>query len=214
MNRLTWISPIVFVVIMLGGVGVAQLSGAWITSGKQVVAAGQLAVDDVKGSMTLQVAADGLGVTVDDLITLINPSDRSLLTPATAFKDIEALVSGFELSAFRDRLRAFLAGSASPLSTPSASATATAAPVPPPTSSSAVVAPTPTATGTGTGDAQVKGSMTLRQVAGTYGLSLETLVAECGLPADVDVDKTLRDLSAEIPGFDVEAVRDAVERLR
>ena len=217
MNRLTWISPIVFVVIMLGGVGVAQLSGAWITSGKQVVAAGQLAVDDVKGSMTLQVAADGLGVTVDDLITLINPSDRSLLTPATAFKDIEALVPGFELSAFRDRLRAFLAGSASHLPTPSASAT-TAAPVAPPTSSSAVVTPPPTAAGTGTatgtGDAQVKGSVTLRQVAGTYGLSLETLVAECGLPADVDVDKTLRDLSAEIPGFDVEAVRDAVGRLR
>lgn len=214
MKRLTWISPIVFVVVMLGTVGVAQLSGAWVTSGKQVVAVGKLAVDDVKGSMTLQVAADGLGVTVDDLVTLINPSDPSLLTPSTLFKDIEALVPGFDLAAFRETLRAFLAGRASPLPTPSASPTATAAPLPPTTSSSGVVNPYPTATGTGTGDAEVKGSMTLRQVAGTFGLSLEALVVECGLPADVDVDKTLRDLSAENPGFDVEAVRAAVERLR
>ena len=214
MKRLTWISPIIFVAVMLGTVGVAQLSGAWVTSGKQAVATGKLAVDDVKGSMTLQVAADGLGVTVDDLVGLINPSDPSLLTPATLFKDIEALVPGFNLAVFRETLRAFLAARGSSPPPPVASPTATAAPVTPTVSSSGGANPYPTATRSGTGDAQVKGSMTLRQVAGTYGLSLEALVAECGLPADVDVDMTLRDLSAEIPGFDVEGVRAAVERLR
>jgi hypothetical protein len=151
MNRLTWLSPIVFVAVMLGGVGVAQLNGAWITSGKQVVAAGQLSADDVKGSMSLQVAADGLGVTVDDLVTLIEPPNRGALSAATLFKDIEALVPGFELTAFRDKLRASLAArNGVPVPTPTPTATATAA-VPASASPSATATHTSTPTGTGTG---------------------------------------------------------------
>jgi hypothetical protein len=149
MNRLTWISPIVFIVVMLGGVGVAQVTGAWITSGKQVVAAGQLTADDVKGSMSLQVAADGLGVTVDDLVTLIDPPDRSALSGATLFKDIEALVPGFELTTFRDKLRAFLAArNGTPVPTPTPTATA-AAPTSASPSGTATHTSTPTGTGTG-----------------------------------------------------------------
>ncbi|MGV8849202.1 MAG: hypothetical protein ACOH16_06620 [Propionibacteriaceae bacterium] len=150
MNRLTWIAPIVFVVVMLGGVGIAQASGAWITTGKQVVVAGALSVDDVKGSMSLQVASDGVGVTVDDLIALINPSDRSLLSPATLFKEIEAFVPGFELSAFRETLRAFLAArDGTPSPTPLPSASPTTAPSPATASPSATHTSTPTGTGTG-----------------------------------------------------------------
>src|SRR5665647_285965 len=119
MSRLTWIAPLVFIAVMLGGVGVAQATGAWITSGKQVVAVGQLADDDVKGSMTLQQAADGLGMTFADLVTLINPPDPSLLTPSTAFKDLEASVPGFELTTFRETLRTYLAArNGTPIPTP------------------------------------------------------------------------------------------------
>ena len=151
MNRLTWISPIVFIVVMLGGVGVAQVTGAWITSGKQVVAAGQLTADDVKGSMSLQIAANGLGVTVDDLVTLIDPPDRSALSGTTLFKDIEALVPGFELTTFRDKLRAFLAArNGTPLPTPTPTATA-AAPTSAPTSASPSSTATHTSAPTGTG---------------------------------------------------------------
>ena len=150
MNRLTWIAPIVFVVVMLGGVGIAQASGAWITTGKQVVAAGTLSADDVKGSMSLQVAADGVGVTVDDLVTLINPSDRSLLSPTTLFKEIEAIVPGFGLSTFRETLRAFLAARAgTPLPTPTVSASPTTAPSAATASAGATHTSTPTGTGTG-----------------------------------------------------------------
>lgn len=148
MNRLTWISPIVFIVVMLGGVGIAQVSGAWITSGRQVVAAGQLTVDDVKGSMSLQIAADGLGVTVDDLVALIEPPDRNALLSGTLFKDIEALVPGFELTSFRDKLRAFLAarnGTAAPTATAAA-----------PTSASPSVTATHTSTPTGTGQGSAR----------------------------------------------------------
>jgi len=70
------------------------------------------------------------------------------------------------------------------------------------------------ATGTGTGDASIKGSMTLRQVAEANQLQVAVLVAECGLPADVNADLTLRELADSIPGFDVQIVKDAVARLR
>ena len=84
MTRLTWIAPVVFVAVMLGGVGIAQATGAWVTSGNQVVVAGQLAADDVKGSMILQQAADGLAVPYAELVALIGPPEGAAVTPTTA----------------------------------------------------------------------------------------------------------------------------------
>lgn len=109
MTRLAWLSPVIFLTVMFGGVGIAQLTGDWVTSGRQPIVAQQLAVDDIKGWMTLQQAADGLGVTVDDLVTLIGAPDQSLLTPGTAFKDVESVVPGFSLTTFREAVRALLA---------------------------------------------------------------------------------------------------------
>jgi len=139
-NRLTWIAPLVFIAVILGGVGVAQATGAWITSGKQVVAVGQLASEDVKGSMTLQQAADGLGMPFAELVTLINPPDPSLLAPTTAFKDLEALVPGFDLATFRETLRTYLAArNGTPIPTPTATPSGTSSP-------SVVATSTPSAT--------------------------------------------------------------------
>jgi len=218
MNRLTWIAPLMFIAVMLGGVGVAQATGTWITSGKQVVVAGQLAADDVKGSMTLQQAAAGVGMPFAELVALINPPDPSLLTPSTAFKELEALVPEFDLSTFRETLRTYLAArNGTPIPTPPATASGTSSPSVVATSAptaSATHAATAQATGTGTGDASIKGSMTLRQVADASHLTVAALVAECGLPADVDADLTLRELADSVPGFDVQVVKDAVARLR
>jgi len=218
MNRLTWIAPLMFIAVMLGGVGVAQATGTWITSGKQVVVAGQLAADDVKGSMTLQQAAAGVGMPFAELVALINPPDPSLLTPSTAFKELEALVPEFDLSTFRETLRTYLAArNGTPIPTPPATASGTSSPSVVATSAptaSATHAATAQATGTGTGDASIKGSMTLRQVADASHLTVAALVAECGLPADVNADLTLRELADSVPGFDVQVVKDAVARLR
>jgi hypothetical protein len=218
-TKLAWMAPIVFIAVMLGGVGVAQATGTWITSGKQVVAAaGQLAVEDVKGSMTLQQAADGLAVPYPELVSLIKPPDRNALTRATLFKDLEALVPGFSLTTFRETLRSYLAAeSGSTLPSPSMSAP----PARPTPSRAATTVQTSTRThtasavptGTGTGDASIKGSMTLHQVADADRLTLSLLVAECGLPADVNTDLTLRELADATPGFDVQVVKDAVARL-
>ena len=153
MTRLVWLTPIIFIAVMLGGVGVAQATGAWITSGKPVVAAGALSAEDVKGSMTLQQAADGLGVPYAELVALIGAADPSVLTPSTAFKDLEALVPGFSLSEFRITLSDYLTGgteAAAPVSTvPTVTPTPTG--VPTPTS-------TPTGVHTGAGEATGTGT--------------------------------------------------------
>ena len=219
MTRLTWIAPVVFVAVMLGGVGIAQATGAWVTSGKQVVVAGQLAADDVKGSMTLQQAADGLAVPYAELVALIGPPEGAAVTPTTAFKDLEALVPGFSLTTFRETLKAYLATRAGTPVPTAATSTGAAGPgdttsvATPTASSSPTRTAAPQATATGTGDASVKGSMTLRQVADANHLALSVLVAECGLPADVNADRTLREISDATPGFDVQIVKDAVARL-
>jgi hypothetical protein len=108
-----WWAPVVVVVVMLLAAPVGQLAGWWSTSGREQVVAQQLSVDDLKGWMTLQQAADGLGVPAQTLIDALGP-EASGLAPSTAFKDVEAAVSGFELSTFRDQLRELLANSTTP----------------------------------------------------------------------------------------------------
>jgi hypothetical protein len=126
-------------------------------------------------------------------------------------------VPGFSLTTFRETLRSYLAArSGSALPSPSITAAPTRpTPTPAPTSVQASTTHTASAvpTGTGTGDALIKGSMTLRQVADANRLTLSMLVAECGLPADVNADLTLRELSSSNSGFDVQVVKDAVARL-
>ena len=106
-----WVAPVASLVIMAATVAVSQATGTWATSGRQVITAGKsLTVDDLKGWMTLQQAADGLGLPVDQLIGLVGAPAGVTVTPDTAFKDLESLVPGFELTAFREVLSARLAG--------------------------------------------------------------------------------------------------------
>ena len=110
-----WVSPIVSAVVLFGSVGVATVTGDWVTGGReQVVQGARIKVDDIKGWMTLQQAADGLGIPVATVIGLIGGPEAAGLAPSTAFKEVESLVPGFELTSFRDRLRAYLAGESAP----------------------------------------------------------------------------------------------------
>jgi len=133
-HRLVWVAPLATVAILFGSVGVASATGAWVTSGRQVITATTtLTADDLKGWMTFQQAADGLGMDVQKLIALTG-APAGVLTPATAFKDVEALVPGFELSSFRETVRAALGGTpatAAPGPTASGSATPGAGPTSP-----------------------------------------------------------------------------------
>ncbi len=200
MKTSVWVAPVASVVVLFGAVGVANLTGDWVVSGRTTFVTGeQLGVDDLKGWMTLQQAADGLGIPVGEIIDLIDPSGTAGLTPETPFRDVETLVEGFELGTFKEQLRAHLAGAAV---SPSATATTSATP-----------SPQPTGTGSGAGQPAITGQMTLAAVAQAYGVDLAELVAACGLPADVDTRATLRTLKDTYPSFEIQQVRDAVAEL-
>lgn len=106
LNR--FVMPALALVLFFGTIGVSQATGSWVTSGRQVVATGtSLAVADLKGWMTLDQAATGLGMPVADLIALID-APPGALSGATAFKDIEAIVPGFSIATFRTAVQARL----------------------------------------------------------------------------------------------------------
>lgn len=197
-HAVLWIAPAVTVAALFGSYGIASATGAWVTSGKQVITAStRLTPDDLKGWMTLQQAADGLGVGVEFLIDLLD-APGTALAPTTAFKDLEALIPGFELSVFKVRLANALASAP----TPGVAAT----PVPSPTGSSASHTGTP-------GTSTISGQTTLRQAAAAAGIDPGLLRAEAGLPASVGLDTPLKDVRNAVPGFELQAVRDAVARL-
>ena len=119
-----WVTPVVSAVVLFGSIGVATISGDWVTGGREQIAQkAQLTVDDVKGWMTLQQAADGLGIPVATVTELIDPAAVAGLSPTTVFKDVEAEVPGFELATFREQLREYIAAGSAPAATsgPSAS---------------------------------------------------------------------------------------------
>ncbi len=128
-----WVMPLLAALLMFGTIGVAQASGNWVTSGRtaagtggggagdgaggsegtgssadKTVTAGTLTSADLKGWMTLAQAADGLGMPLADLITLIAPPAGSGVDGSTAFKDLETLVPGFSLTDFRPKVDAAL----------------------------------------------------------------------------------------------------------
>lgn len=223
-----WLMPILSLVLLFGAIGVAQAAGWWVTSGRETVPVGEMAVEDLKGWMTLQQAADGLGVPVGDLVGLVGAAEGSGVGPDTAFKDIEDLVPGFDLTAYREKVQAHVDGSAGvePAAAHTTPVTPTAVPTTPVTAATATTSvlttpvptthlPTaaPTGTPTGTPESGVRGSMTVREVAQANGVAVDRLLAEAGLPADLDPDTVLRDIQALVPGFEIQTVRDAVTAL-
>lgn len=221
-----WVVPLVTVALLFGSWGLGQATGEWQTTGRQQLTAGQqITVDDIKGWMTIQQAADGLSIEPQEIIDLLDAPAGVELTPQTAFRELEELIPGFGLTTFRPVLSAYLSGGTPPAtSAVAASGTpASAAPTPgvaPSGTPTGTGTPgsgggTPTGTGTpGTGsDQTITGQSTLRQVAEQSGVELAALIAESGLPADTDPDIALKAIRDAVPGFEIQAVRDAVARL-
>jgi hypothetical protein len=99
--------PILAVSLFLGTVGVAMANGNWIVSGKQMVDLENLASSaDIKGGMTLQQVADGLGLSTTELYALAAiPAE---LPPETALKEMEGMVPDFEVTTLREAVAAYL----------------------------------------------------------------------------------------------------------
>lgn len=224
--------PIIVIVALLGSVFVAQIFGWWSVSGRTAVDAGELTPEGLKGWMTLQQVADGLGVSVEDVYRLGGyPEDTD---PNTALKDMEDIA---EVSDLREAMAEYLATGEIP-----GEPEPTTEPVPtgePENTPEATVVPEATATteaehtggagGAGTGEGagptplpegeilpaeQIKGRMTLREVSDQCAVDLDELLAALNLPADVDRDTSLRTLVGDGVLSEVSQVKDAAASLQ
>lgn len=214
-----YLMPLIVLVGLLGTVIVAQALGLWATSGRASVNLDSLTPADIKGWMTLQQVADGLGVPLAEVYAAGGvPAD---IPPTTALKDLEALVEGFETSAVRDAFT--LPADAVEPTAEVIAPTPTLTPTPPaamehqPNPGSGAgdgTGPTPLPPGQILPASQIKGRMTLQQVSDQCAVELAALLAALNLPTDVNPNTPLKDLISQGALDEVSAVQTAVAALQ
>jgi hypothetical protein len=233
-----FVMPLVVVVALLGSVWVAKAAGLWQTSGRDQVLldeSGQADPAGIKGWMTLQDVADTYGLPLEAVYALIGAGAE--IPADTALKDLESLLPDMEVSLVREGVAAYLAGTWSAADGPYGAeapeandgAPVDVEPTPEPTQApDPTVAPTaehvPQAQGQGDGSgsgfvlpedgsrvpgAEIKGRMTLQEVVDYCQVPLDYLIAELGLPADVDAHLRMSELAGQF-GLEVQTVRDVV----
>ncbi|MBO8126461.1 MAG: hypothetical protein H0Z38_04390 [Firmicutes bacterium] len=99
-----FVVPVLAVSVIALAVVIANVTGDWVTSGKQIVdqkvEAGTLTPDDIRGRMTLQEVADAFGLSIEEIIQKAGlPADIDATIP---LRDLKAVVEGFEVSQVRD----------------------------------------------------------------------------------------------------------------
>ena len=224
-----WV-PAIAVLALLGSVWVAKAAGAWQTSGRGVILvdeSGQADPEGIKGWMTLYDVSSVYGVPLQALYTMIGADPE--VPPETALKDLEKLVEGMEVWAVRAGVAAYQEGSWTPADGRYTGEAIEEPPQPTPT-------PTPTpehvpqGDGEGRGEgygegegfalpqdgsrlpgSEIRGRMTLQEVVDYCQVPLETLIAELGLPDDIDTGLWMRDLANQY-GIEVITVREVVEK--
>jgi hypothetical protein len=215
-NRL--LMPIIAITVLLGTVFGSQILGLWSISGRTSVNMGELAPEDIKGWMTLQQVADGLGLSIDEVYQAGGiPADVS---PDSALKDLEDVI---EVSALRVALADYLSGSATvkPVVEPSANVEMTPEAVFTTTEATAEAqrtgdgtGPTPLPEGEILPADQIKGRMTLREVSDQCAVDLDALQEVLNLPQDTDPDTQLKSLIEQGVIEEVTQVQDAVAALQ
>ena len=229
--------PIIVIAALLGSSLIAQAGGFWATSGRTSVNLENMTAVDLKGWMTLQQVMDGMKVSKEQLYAAGNiPLD---VPTSTALKDLEGIVPDFEVSTLREKLGApegyvpeeMMSGDhdMEPMAEPKVEPTPT--PLPQPTATPIVHTQPITGThagdgsGTGLGPTplppgqilpadQIKGRMTLREVADQCAVPLDQLLLALNLPADTDPNIGLKDLINTGKLADVDPVRVAVAALQ
>lgn len=201
-----WV-PAIVISVLLGSVFGSQVFGWWSISGRGAVDLDDLAPEDLKGWMTLQEVADGLGLTLEEVYQVGGiPAE---IPPDTALKDMEDVI---EVSTLRIRLAEYLAY-----------------PVPddgaPSYDNGGLGIGDGGGTGSGNGRTplppgeilpadQIRGRMTLREVSEQCGVTLDDLLAALNLAPDIDLDVSLKTLTQDGPLDEVSTVKDAVAILQ
>lgn len=235
-----FVAPLLAIALFVGTVAVAQATGYWIVSGKQMVDVENLvSSDDLRGWMTLQQVSDGLGIEQAEMYTLLGiPAD---IPASTALKEMETLLPGFDMTGVRATLADYLGEASSveadepantePVATLQPTPQPTPTPQAPPTETASTLStpvehtpqadglgdgtgPTPVAEGELLTGADVKGKHTLQEIADQAQVPLTELLDALNLPADSEPSAAVRDLVEQGQVADVDAVRAAVTALQ
>ena len=218
--------PGLLFVLFFSTVGVAQWTGNWIVSGKQMIDPTNLTSGaDVKGWMTFEQVSQGAGMEIEALYAALGiPAE---IPPQTAMKEMESLLPGFEVSTVREVVDAFLGSE----SGEAAAETPVPDPTPLPTAEPVPAVHTPLGDGAGIGEgegagpaplaageilagANIKGSHTLAAITDQAQIALPDLLAELNLPLDTDPGLRVRDLVEQGKIGEVDDLRTAVTRLQ
>lgn len=187
-NTRSYLVPTLAVMVIVLAVVFANNTGYWLTSGKQIVdqkaAAGFLTAEDIRGWMTLQQVAEHFGMPVDYLYAGLG-LDLATFPVTTELRQLEEQVA-LETEDVREIARRFLEVSEEHVQTQLSADSAVD---------------------------EIKGRMTLREIATAFKLPLDQLIVAAGLPADVDTKIALKDLKEIYPEFEVSQVRDGVAAL-
>jgi hypothetical protein len=228
--------PVLAALALLGSVWVAKAAGVWQTSGRGQILLDESGQPDplgIKGWMTLDEISGTYRVPLADLYALIGAAED--IPPGTALKDLERVVPGMEVSAVRAGVTAYLAGLWEPADgryggdevpvEPPAPAAPTATPQPTavPAAQGTAADHIPQGQGDGSGEgfqlpqdgsrlpgSEIKGRMSLQEVVDYCQVPLDYLIAELGLPEDVDTSLRMRDLANQM-GIEVVTVREVVD---
>ncbi|MFN8444360.1 MAG: hypothetical protein U0175_26490 [Caldilineaceae bacterium] len=235
-----YILPSFSILALLVTVLIADLTGQWIISGKELVDVNNMTTsEDIRGWMTLQQVADGFALEPSTLYQLLAlPAD---VPTETALKDLEGIVPDFEVTTVREVLAVYLGEtdasatgatvpdasnatpqppeSSTPVALPSAAKTdtnpeATAEPTHIPFGDGSGTGPTPLAPGEILSGVDIKGRQTLSDIAEQAQVPLEKLLAALGLPADTDTTQEVRALVEQGKVAEIDTVRSAVTALQ
>ena len=226
-----FLAPILVLAALFGSYAIAQATGFWAVSGKEMIdPGGMTSGDDLRGWMTLEQVIQGFGLPQDDFYTALSiPTD---IPASTALKDLEGLIEGFEVSMVRDVVDTSLSGAPLPPAQAPTEAPVHAAPTPSPQVTAPLAGatahvPQGAGTGEGTGSgptplppgqilpaSEIKGRHTLQEVADQCQVALADLLAALGLPVDTDPSLSMKDLVEQGKISEIQLVRDAVIALQ
>lgn len=193
--------------IYLGAAVVGQAAGMLrfvAPSLKEMAAAGGLKVEDIKGSATYAMVAQSFGIELERLYREVGV-DAKKVPPDTMLKDTGKLagIDGFEADAVRVAVAKIIgvpyAGEKGDLAPAAASVAVKAA-----VTSDGGTLKVPA-------DFELEGTMTITEVAQALNASTAAVIEKLGLPADIPVDKPLRDMKDQY-GYTMPKLKELIKQ--
>lgn len=211
--------------IYFGAAAIGQAAGMLRFVPKSLTeqaSAGTLKVEDIKGSSTYAIVAQSFGIELERLYREVGIDSKKVPTD-TMLKDTGKLagIDGFEADAVRVAVAKILgvpyAGEKGTSPTvqasepPMAPAKAPAIPKPPKPAKVGTLPTAPARVGLVVpADFALEGTMTIKEVAAALNAPEAAVIAKLGLPEDIAVDKSLRDMKDQY-GYTMTTLRERIK---